>query len=43
MPGCQRGNRAATGISLGKMKEVLGDCLMAEDINPGLRLKLEQQ
>nr|GEU96937.1 putative reverse transcriptase domain, ribonuclease H-like domain, aspartic peptidase domain protein [Tanacetum cinerariifolium] len=35
-------NRAATGISLGKMKEVLGDCLMDENIDPGLRLKLEQ-
>ncbi|GJR82069.1 retrovirus-related pol polyprotein from transposon TNT 1-94 [Tanacetum coccineum] len=42
MHGCQRGNRAATGISLGKMKEVLGDCLMAENIDLSLRLKLEQ-
>ncbi|PWA81145.1 dnaJ domain, Tetratricopeptide-like helical domain protein [Artemisia annua] len=28
-------NRAATRISLGRMKEALGDCLMAANIDPG--------
>ncbi|GJR86481.1 Ran GTPase-activating protein 1 [Tanacetum coccineum] len=31
-------NRAATRISLGRMKEALGDCLMASNIDPGLQV-----